>query len=242
MPECVILEKSTLSRARSQPNGAGTRALDLRDGFCGELRAAAARDEAHLAFRVRARRNGAVGGLGRVDNPFRDVLTIYSSELIFYSREHNICSDELTFCSGELIFYSLDLTFYSLELTFCSLELTFCSLELTFYSLELIFCSLELIFYSLELIFCSLELIFCGNEHLSSRAAVFCLGPAGGFWRAAQSKAGRNPPATRQLCPAPGAGHESGRDWLPKAAERGLEAFLRVNALNEHKQTLISCL
>ena len=45
----------------------GAVALDLRDGFCGELRAAAARDEAHLAFRVRARRNGAVGGLGRVD-------------------------------------------------------------------------------------------------------------------------------------------------------------------------------
>ena len=221
MPECVILEKSTLSRARSQPNGAGTRALDLRDGFYRELRAAAARDEAHLAFRVRARRNGAVGGLGRVDNPFRDVLTIYSSELIFYSREHNICSDELTFCS-------LELTFYSLELTFCSLELIFCSLELTF--------------YSLELIFCSLELIFCGNEHLSSRAAVFCLGPAGGFWRAAQSKAGRNPPATRQLCPAPGAGHESGRDWLPKAAEHGREAFLGFAALNWHNLTLIACL
>ena len=44
----------------------GAVALDLRDGFCGELRAPA-RDEAHLAFRVRARRNGAVGGLGRVD-------------------------------------------------------------------------------------------------------------------------------------------------------------------------------
>ena len=192
----------------------GAVALDLRDGFCGELRAAAARDEAHLAFRVRARRNGAVGGLGRVDNPFRDVLTIYSSELIFYSRDHNICSDELTF-------YSLELTFYSDELTFCSLELTFYSLELIFYSLELTFCSRELTFYSDELIFYSLELIFCGNEHRSSRAAVFCLGPAGGFWRAAQSKAGRNPPATRQLGPAQGAGHEPGRGWLPNAAERG---------------------
>ena len=191
MPECVILEKSTLSRARSQPNGAGTRALDLRDGFCGELRAAAARDEAHLAFRVRARRNGAVGGLGRVDNPFRDVLTIYSSELIFYSREHNICSDELIFYSPDRTFCSDVLTFYSGELIFYSPELTFCSDELTFYSPDLTFCSDELTFYSGVL-------IFCGNEHRSSGAAVFCLGQAGGFWRAAQPKAGLKPTATKR--------------------------------------------
>ena len=71
---------------------------------------------------------------------------------------------------------------------------------------------------------------------------MLLLGYAGDFLKAARPAAGREPPATRRLGPAPGAGHDRGQERLPAATERGREAFWAFAALNWHNLTLIACL
>ncbi len=245
-------------------------ALDLRDGFCGELRAAAACGEARLAFRVRARRNEAVGGLGRVDQRlggvdrwFLGLRTLAGGEpnslgwvLTSTKVEPNSSSWVLEWTRDEPISSIWVLTLTKVEPISSIWVLPLTKVEPNSSIWVLPLTKVEPVLTSWVLEWTRDQPILTGNQPIStgdepvvtrcevksSREAVLLLGYAGDFLKAARPAAGREPPATRRLGPAPGAGHDRGQERLPTAAERGREAFLDFAALNWRNLTLIACL